>query len=379
MAPLTSTSRPGSQGGTGQTTASKETTAAAPTAVVPFTRASVLHTEQAQYDNTISIGTGTTAMPLLAIPAFGFLRDILLKVTIVSTGGTPTFAADGPFNVFADLALTEPNGQQIFAVPGGHYLYLANKYGGFKGYNEPKQWEGYSVAAGAATFFLHVPLEMMMRDAIGSLPNQNASALFQLRMTLNTLANLFSSAPTSATVRVQAWLDAWDQPGPDTFGQRNETAPPAMNTTQFHTVTSVGFNAGQNTIRLTRVGNYIRNLILVTKNVSGVRADNLLPQQTTFAYDSQPLDYIDDSVWKQRMSQRYGYFGTPDTAGARDTGVLVYDFISDFTGRAGFETRNQWLQTGSGSRIELSGQFQAAGTMYILTNDVVLAENVFLR
>lgn len=378
MVALTSTARPGSQGGTGQTTASGATTAAAG-AVVPFTRASTLHTESTQYDNTVALGTSGVTMPLTVVPAFGYLRDILLKVTITSTGGTPVFAADGPFNVFSDVTFAEPNGQQIFSLPGGYYAYLANKYGGYRGHNEPKNWTGYTVTGGSATFFLHIPLELEVRDAIGSLPNQNSSANFQLRLSLNTLASIYSSLPTSATVRVQSFMNAWDQPGPDTFGQRNETAPPAMNTTQFWSLTSVPFNAGQNTIRLTRVGNYLRNICLIARNAGGARADALIPQLTTFAYDSQPIDYIDDSVWKLRMTQRYGYTGTLDAPGGLDTGVYNYDFIHDFTGRAGFETRNQWLPTLSSSRVEFSGTFQGAGTLYILTNDVVLAENVFLR
>lgn len=373
VAPNTTT-----DGGTGQTTASPATAAGAAVARVPFTRASNLHREPAYYDNTIALGTNTVAPPIIPVPAYGFLRSMLLKIVITPTGGTPAFAADGPFNVLTDITLKEPNGNPIVGPLNGYDLYLANKYGGYRNVNDPKQWYGWNSAAGAATFFIRIPLEIDVRDAIGSLPNQNSAATFQISYGLNTLANVFSAAPTSATVRIQAWAEEWDQPAVDTLGQSNETAPPAVNTTQFWSKQTYAVVNGANVLTLTRVGFYLRNLIFVTRDASGVRVNSLLPSLTQLSLDSQPLDFIDSSVWQASMSERYGYTGTLDSPGGLDTGVYVYDLTHDFSGRPGFETRNLWIYTVSSTRFQIQGTFGAAGQLQVLTNDVALANNVFL-
>jgi hypothetical protein len=264
---------------------------------------------------------------------------------------------------------------------GGYSTYLIDKYGGYNGTGvsgDPKQWTGYSAAAATSTFFLEIPLELNVRDAIASLPNQNSSAAFQVRIGVNTLAGAFGGTPpTAGTLRIQAWDAEWDQPASNTLGMPNETAPPALNTTQFWSQQSYVYNAAAQTIRFTRVGNYIRNMILVFRDSSGVRDATAIPTQTTFYLDTQPIDIVDSSIWKVRMSQRGGYTGTLDVAGAQDTGVWVYDFSHDWNGRYGFETRNQWLPTLTTTRFEIQGTFGAAGTLTVLTNDVIISDNVF--
>jgi len=366
-------------GGTGQTTASPATVAAPVGAVVPFQRASYLHRESTGYDVTSTVTSSQVTPANIPIPAYGFLRSILLKVSITTTGGTPSLAVDGPWNILSGVTLKEPNGNPIVQLDG-YPLYLVNKYGGFRGSNDPKLWQGYVPTATAVVFFLRVPLELNVRDAIGSLPNQNSAAQFAISYQLNPIATAYSATtpPTSLSVRVQAWAEEWDQPQATTLGQANETAPDALNTTMFHTMQIYPVVSGNNQIQLSRVGNYMRNLILVTRDVSGVRQSTIIPPLLQINLDSNTLDIIDSSVFILQMSERTGYFGTLDTAGALDTGVYVYDFAHDFTGRIGFETRNQWLYTVSSTRFQLQGVFGAAGQLQVITNDVVLSDNVFV-
>ena len=368
------------QGGTGQSTASP----AVQTAVgqVPFTRASYLHTEPAQYDVTVALSASGQVAPLLTVPAYGFLRGMWLKCTLAGTGGTPALSGDNPFSSITDITVQEPNGSPIYQVlgNGGYNSFLINKYGGYRGVgiNDPKSLYGYSAAAAASAFWLYVPLELNVRDALGALPNQNSGAQFQVRIGVNNLAGSFGgTTPTSGTLRIQAFADEWDQPAATTLGVANETAPPALNTTQFWSQQSYVYNAGQQTIRLTRTGNYIREMILVFRNGSGVRDASAIPSQTTIALDTNPIDIVDSGLWGLRMSQRGRYTGTLDTANALDTGVFVYDFAHDWNGVYGFETRNQWLPTLSTTRLELSGVFGASGTLTVLTNDVIISDNVF--
>ena len=87
---------------------------------------------------------------------------------------------------------------------------------------------------------------------------------------------------------------------------------------------------------------------------------------------------MDNTLLLEQISERYGYFGTLDTAGAPDTGVRAVDYTHDFNGVAGYETRNLWQYTLPSSRFEVTGNFQAAGTLYVLTNNVVVKDNVFV-
>lgn len=368
------------QGGTGQSTASPAVAQAV--GQVPFTRASYLHTEPAQYDNTIALSASAQVAPLLTVPAYGFLRGIWLKLTLAGSGGTPALSGDNPFSCITDITVQEPNGSPIYQVlgNGGYNTMLVNKYGGYAGAgnNDPKLLQGYAAAAAASTFWLWVPLELNVRDALAALPNQNSGAQFQVRIGVNNLAGSFGGTPpTAGTLRIQAFADEWDQPASTTLGVANETAPPALNTTQFWSQQSYVYNTGQQTIRLTRTGNYIRSLILIFRNGSGVRDASAIPSQVTWQLDTNPFDIVDSGLWAVRQSQRGRLFGTLDTAGAQDTGVYVYDFDHDWNGLYGFETRNQWLPTLSTTRLEISGVFGAAGTLTVLTNDVIISDNVF--
>ncbi len=377
--PLLTTTK-STSGGTGQSTqadASAPAATASAGSTVPFQRASILHRENTNYDQTLNLGAAGLTAPIIYIPAYGFLRSVLLRIDVASVGGAPALQPDGLYSAVAGLTLQEPNGQPIFQVQGGHNLYLISKYGGYRGFNEPKAWQGYSSAAAGGSFWIRVPLELNVRDAIGALANQNSGAQYQVRLDLANLAAIWSSAPTTATVRIRAYAEEWDQPAPDTLGQANELVPPANNTTQYWSRQDYQVPAGQFTMTLRRTGNWIRNLIFVCRDATGARTETLLPVTTTFALDSQTFDIVDNGVWRQQISERAGYFGTLDTANAQDTGVYLYDFSSDWSGRLGFETRSQWLWTLPTTRFDLSGVFQAAGTVTVLTNDIVIPGSVF--
>lgn len=367
-------------GGTGQSTASPATGGAV--GLVPFTRASYLHTEPAQYDTTVTLSASGTTAPLLTIPAYGFIRGIRLKCTLTGAGGTPALSGDNPFSCITDITLQEPNGSPIYQVTGngGFNAYVVEKYFGYRGsgMNDSKLKTGYSAAAAASVFWLYIPVELNERDALAALPNQNSAASFQVRIGVNNLAGSFGgTTPTSGTLRIQAFADEWDQPAANTLGMPNETSPPALNTTAFISQQSYLYNSGQQTLRLTRTGNYIRNLALIFRTGAGVRDATAIPPQVTLYLDTQPIDIVDSTLWAVRMSERTRYFGTIDTAGSPDTGVFLYDFAHDWNGMIGFETRNQWLPTLSTTRLEISGTFGNSGTLTVITNDIIISDNVF--
>lgn len=350
-----------------------------------FVRASMEHRESAGIDKTVTITSSDQDLGSFAIPAYGYLRSLVLLVTASGGAGTAVFAADSPWNVLKNIVLSEPNGATIAQFNTGYDLYLATKYGGFRAWNDPALDPDYttSTAGGSFTFMVRIPLELRGRDALGSLPNQNAAAAFQLRMTVAASTTAYSTPPptTLPNIRVRVFSEEWDQPAISSDGTANMTTPPAMNTTQFHTKQIYPVVAGQNTIRLTRVGNYIRTLYFIYRDASNVRvlnSTNNWPGITTLYYDTRPVDYIQDVVWRKTMKERFCYDQAAEAARGLNNGVYIYDFCHEFDGSVGYELNDLWLPTLSSTRLEIQGSFGVAGTLEVITNDVAVAGNVFL-
>lgn len=356
--------------------------------IVPFVRASDEHLESGGMDVTRTISGSQQDLGVFDIPAYGYLRWLYIRVTLTGGAGATTAAADAPFNILQNIALTEPNGAYIAQFSDGYQLYLANKYGGYlPPYSaDPELWPGFTAlgTGGNGSFTLRIPVELSGRDGVGSLPNQDSAGQFKLRMQLAANTTVFTSIPatTQPNVRVTAWMSAWDQPEAASAGMSNQVAPPATGTTSFWSVQSgIPVAQGQNTIQLLRKGNYLRNLIFVYK-VAGARSETGWTGANSgvieFRRDAFPARYLDPTIWQIKMHEVTGYTGTLDAAGALDSGVRMIDFAHEFTGGLGFENRDLWQPTRPSTRLELQGTFGAAGTLDIITNDVAIASNVFL-
>lgn len=357
--------------------------------VTPFVRAS--------YQNRQASGIQKAALLLAGatqdqgnndVPAYGYLRSLVLVVAATGgAGSSVTAAEDGPFNVLQNIFLTEPNGAVIAQFNSGYDLYLANKWGGYRpqGNADPRSSAAFSAIAGATgnfQFVLRIPVEINERDALGSLPNQNSAAAFKLRFSYNLGTAVYGTAPTTyPTVTTTVYMESWDQPTTDSAGQTNQVTPPAMNTTQFWTPQVINVNAGFQTLRLSRLGNWIRNLIFVYRRTASTRAngDTDWPDPLTLFLDARPMDALAKAVWKEQMAQRNlsGAPGAADAANGLDNGVFVYDFTHDFDGALGHEPRNLWLGTLGSERLEIQGSFGTAGTLTVLTNDIAIAGNVW--
>lgn len=354
--------------------------------VTPFPRASNMKRETGNIDTTKLMTTSDQDLGTFDLPATGYARSIMILVTASGGAGAGAVAAeDGPFNVLKNISVAEPNGSTVPFYNTGYELMLANKFGGYRFANDPRQSPVFSAVAGTGggfTLLLRIPLEIIIREALGALPNQDAASSFKVRLTLAKSTDVYTTPPatTLPNVRVQAWLESWEQPAASTGSVPNETTPPAMNTTQFWTVQPYTQAAGQQKTRLTRMGNYVRNFIFVFRRTASTRAngDADWPSQITLWFDGRPIDVIDKNVWIQQIYERYGYYGTADTAGARENGVYPYDFCHELMGKVGQETRDLWLETISSTKFEVEGTWANAGVLTVLTNDVAVAGNVFL-
>jgi hypothetical protein len=382
-------------GGTAQRTGKGQNQQVMP--VVPFVRASSEHREPAGIDISRLLTTSDQDLGVFDIPAYGYVRRIVILVTAAGgTGGAPavTLTEDSPWTTLKNIALTEPNGAQLSAFTSGYGAHLANKWGGYKDpagadFKASPTFAGIGATFASYAYMTAIPVEINLRDGLGSLPNQNAAATFKLRLTLAKVADIVGGTlPTTLpTVRVRAFAECWDQPETSTAGATNQLTPPAMNTTQFWTEQTYTVNAGLNTIRLTRVGNYVRNLIFVERRAGTTRSTGEADwaDPTTLFLDTRPLDIIENNNWRHQMYERSGYGGTlgatvpaADSPQGLDNGVRVYDFTHEFDGLYGRENRDLWLPTLGSTRLEIQGNFLTAGTLTVYTNDVAIAGSVFM-
>lgn len=375
-------------GATQEAPAKSNEAPAAPAGVVAFVRASDEHVQPGNVDSSRLLTASAQDAGVFDLPAYGYIRWLYVLVTATGGSGTSVTAAeDGPFNVLQNIQLTEPNGAFIAQFNNGYELYLANKYGGYTHpvSGDPKLSPVHSAVAGATgnfTFLLRLPVEVSARDAVGALPNQDSAGQFKLRFGLAPSTVVYGTVPTTLpTIRVRAWLSAWDQPEPMSGGIGNETAPPAVGTTSFWSVQSgITVNAGENTIELKRKGNFLRNIIFVLRRGGTVRStgESDWPAETRFMRDAFPARYYDNNVWKHLMYERTGYTGTADAAGGPENGVRFHDYAHDFSGALGYENRDLWQPSRGSTRLEIVGNFTTAGTLTVITNDVAIADNVFL-
>jgi len=370
--------------------------------IVPFIRASMEHREPCGIDVTRQLVTsGAQDLGVFDIPAYGYIRSIVIVVTATGgTGGSPAVYEDTPFSLLQNIALTEPNGAVIAQFNSGYELYLANKWGGYAhplGADARMSPTTSIDASGNCTFALRIPIELSGRDGLGSLPNQNAAATFKLRLSLASGAGAatgpyYTTAPTTQpTARVQVYLEAWDQPEVAVAGMTNQVTPPAMNTTQFWSAQIYNVGAGMQTVRLTRVGNYIRNLIFIHRRAAGTRVNGQTdwPDPMSLFLDARAVDTASKLLLQEQMFRRSGFGAraqysavtvaeTKDAAGSLDSGVFVYDMTHEFDQSIGQENRDLWLPTLGSTRLELQGSFANAGVLTVLTNDVAIAGPVFL-
>jgi hypothetical protein len=359
---------------------------AAPTILVPFTRASHEHIEPMQ-DVTQPLTATSTALGPYDVPAYGYLRNIILDVQASGGAGTGVTAKeDAPWNVISEIALIDVNGAPVVGPFSGYDLYLINKYGGYSWASDPKQSPMYSpVGATTGNFrmLLRVPVEFSAREGLGALPNANAASTWKLRVTLNPASQVYGTAPaTLPNVRIRMHLDAWSQPAQtDLKGNATAQQPPAIGTTAYWSKTTMPVSQGFNTLRLPRMGSLLRELIFVYRDSTGSRSAGAagFPDTPAIYWDTRLLKQYQKDLWTHEMYRKTGFAAAAEAANGLDNGVFVEDYAHDFDGHIGGELRDQYIGTTQSTRYELNGTFSAAGTLTVITNDVAAASDIFVN
>ena len=325
----------------------------APVSVVRFVRGSGKGKYKMYSKSGITLTSATQDLGPIDVKAYDYMRSILVTCTTTTAGGaTGTAQADAPFNVFTNVGVLQPNGQTMYQVSSGYHAAMIQRYGYYRQFGDPRADPNYVVTGSWATFAFRIPFEVDMRDGLGSLPNKDAAAPYQLNLTLNTLTNVFGSGQgTSPTLTVEAWLEAYDQPPQTLNGQPCETTPPNMNTLQRWTEQNITMSTGQFDARIRKLGNYVRMLVPIMKNSSGVRigitaggtaaslASTNWADPVQIVLDEDVKDNISAADWARRIWEIWGYGSVfPGTATTVASGVAGTQAATGATPNEGQDT-----------------------------------------
>lgn len=339
-------------------------------APIPFTAAAHKHQELCSLDVVPAIiGANQQQRGPFEVPAYGFLRHILLEVSFSgATLGAGVLSADWPWNVLQQVQLLDTNGAPIFGPLDGYALLQANIFGGYAYRQDPRLDPQYDGTING-TFFLRIPVEISAHNAYGAIANQNAANSYKLLYTINNNA-VFSTQPTTApTVTVRAHLEAWSQPAPTDLANRpQQREPVGHGTTQFWTSFTKAVAVGQNNVLFSRMGNLIRNWVIIARDATGARTDAVFPDPLLLQWDARNL-----TSETRRLRIKLAEEGI-QAPGSRDTGVFAFPFNGLLVGHGGDEEPNLWLPTVQASRVELQGTIATAGNLQVITNDVTAVE-----
>jgi len=354
--------------------------------------------EGGDYDQTLTNAlTGGSFQPW-SLQATGWLAELIFLVTAsFTTAAAPTFAADGPWNIFSNIELDDVNNEAIFGPFSGYIWFLINKMGGYYYYDDPATGGQYAFTLGTTSstvqWVMRLPLEIVNRDPLGPLASVNNTASLTLKLTqniLNTTAGPFASNfPTASSVRVRGTQRFyWEPKKADKQGRPISGSPPASGTTQYWTQGSVPIAAAGtiNQQLITGLGYPWRQYLFVYYDASGVpsraNGETAWPDPIIgLKFEANMLiTQLNKAVWQNIMAETYGMpspaFDTRAGAGAavipgKENGVYSVNWNKDFfMQRVGGETRRSYLVTSPGSNFIFNGAMGAAGNLYSIVNYV---------
>lgn len=355
-------------------------TSSSPTGIVPFGRAAKKQLKLGQSAVIAPAGWTGGATIEVDIPTDGYMAGV--ELTINATGGvngTKTVAVgpDSPWNLFSNIQLTDVNGTPLFALDG-YAAFLSMLYGSSFRQPRPDQSTfGFSAvstgASGTGNFLIKYffPFEFAT-DGLGCLPNMDASAKYKMLLTLTDPTIFYSGSAgepgTLPSLNIFPTLFSRTRPpGINRAKKVQATQPPALGTIQYWTSQKIQVLSGDNTPQLKRTGNLIRNQILVFRDASGVRstADStgVTPPSIQYKYDAG-VKYNARVDTLRQLAFQNNNFDTP-------AGVVVFQYTTDPDGTPGHEYGDEWMATTGSTLLELDFTSSAAGTLQVITNDIV--------
>lgn len=349
----------------------------APAKPLPFIACAHEHTEPGPIMTKVLTETGNAETFEFNVPSYGYYRSLFLLIE--ATGGvinTGELGLDYPWNLIEQLTLLDTNGAPIYGPLAGFNNLISSLYDGFTFQQDPRT-DPQFVGTFNAFIKVRVPTEIAHHSGVGSLGNQNASAPYRIRLTVNAASKFMKKASgvtTYPTLKITPILEAWTLPNKqDSKGRPQSQLPPSYGTVMFHSERIVGgVPAGQFQIPVLRVGGLIRWIVFIGRktSVEGERNDNVLPTNPILFWDGRQL-------YNEPKSYRFTRSNEPvntTTALGRPAGVLAYTFNRTALDRCGDERPYLYLPTTEATRLELEGSFGEAGVVQVLTCEVAPAE-----
>jgi hypothetical protein len=359
------------------------------------------------YDVTVTLGTTTQNLtPQYEIPSTGFLNGfyILVENVVTSSTATATSTSTGvgvltenaPYNVIDNFIFTDTNNSELMGPINGWDVYVISKWGGYLFQDDPEanvdlftsttNATASSSAAGSFSFCLRVPVELVPRDALGSLPNKSSSTPFKVKIQVAPIATVFAnSATVGGACRFRMFPDSyWEPTATDGSGNPIAQYPPAVNTTQYWNVTPYNQTGGaaMSELLTNSVGFPVRNLMFVLSATTGGRAtgESSFPDNFKLQLQSNVLVDRPKKLWKKRITEQFGYLAAGDAAGQKDNGLYVLPYNNDFYPKPGWENRRKYLRTTDGMRLQMKGTLGGSGAhaMTVYTNYVGIGQGATL-
>lgn len=378
----------------------------APVMLKPF-KVGVQVIDDEPFDKTVTLSASAQQLDQYNIQADGFLDDVYLLVenTVTSSTATATststgvgvLAEDGPFSVINSITFTDTNSSEIIGPITGWDLAMIQKWGGYCFQDDPRanpdlfssttNATASSSAAGSFSFVLRIPVELVPRDALGSLPNKSSSTPFKIKVQVAAISSVYANTATvggSCRFRFTP-KNYWEPTAQDGSGNQVASQPPGVGSTQYWNKTDYNESAGSFSELLTNsVGFPVRNLGFVLRDPNGSRATGETDWPDPFKLQLQSNLVIDrlKKLWKREMSENYDYgssvsltAGTGDGVGQKDNGLYWEPYCKDFGPKPGWEMRRQYLRTTDGMRMQAKGTIGGSGVhkLTVFTNYVGVA------
>lgn len=358
----------------------------APPMMRPFivgTREIETHT----YDNSVQIDASSHTYPSYDFTTDGYLAGVYIIVSAPIASGnaaTVAFAEDGPWSALQTIQFSDVSNRPILGPMSGWEVKEAIKYGGYYYQSDPTNSVNYSAVTGSGgtggtfKFILHLPIEFVHRNAMGSLTNLSNAAVFRLDMTLAPSTSIYTTPPTALPImRVQLQQHGWmESSGRDPFGNPASPMPPAIDSVQYWERQSYNINAGAQNFRLTPFEGHVRNVIFVLRDSALSRAQGEAdwPDPLRFRYDSVvPVDRI-KAVWQQKVEENWGYTAAlaANPSNGKENGVFPISYARDFGHLPGAEQCFGYLYVSAGTALRFDGIIGGSGahTLIVLFNYV---------
>jgi hypothetical protein len=302
------------------------------------------------------------------MPATGYIRRIRLTTVVTGgTAGTPVAGGDFPFNFFNLVRFAEPNAAPVVELTGFNLL-LADMWGGYTEWNDPRQDWDYVGSAPNINIEPYVPVELdpTGMGALSNLSNASAFRLTLIAENAGTGGPIYTTAPApQGAFVVTPHVDYWTLPNPtDQDGNPQATAPPFSGTIQLWSqIQNLTLATGNNRTSLARMGNQLRTVIMVTK-AAGLRSETPFPNPAQLRWDDINLRIEAPQSVRKIMRELI------DTTSTRDVGVYVYPYNFAVSRTLGGNGVSSLLPTVTATRYELSGASGGAGTLDWVINDV---------